>query len=109
MLVQENGSIEFHLIGGETRIWQDLKIKQSYHEFTVTDCFQEKFSAESAVTHTTGWFQQTNGLTGIASVRNTATRVSSAMPKTTQISNCVGFPHLFLGRPNLMRLPLNSG
>lgn len=42
MLVQENGSIEFHLVGGETRVWQDLKINQTYHEFTVTDCFQGK-------------------------------------------------------------------
>lgn len=42
MLVRENGDIEFHLVGGECRVWRDLKIYPTHHEFTVTDCFQGK-------------------------------------------------------------------
>lgn len=42
MTVQPNGSIEFHLVGGETKVWKDIGITGHGYTFTVTDCFQGK-------------------------------------------------------------------
>ena len=42
MVVQASGDIEFHLVQGECQVWHDLKISPTSHEFTVTDCFQNK-------------------------------------------------------------------
>ncbi|MCD8222747.1 MAG: recombinase family protein [Clostridiales bacterium] len=42
MVVLENGSIEFHMIGGEKKVWHNLRINESRHIPTVTDCFKGK-------------------------------------------------------------------
>jgi len=42
LTVLENGSIEFHMIGGEKTLWENLRINESRHIPTVTDCFKGK-------------------------------------------------------------------
>lgn len=42
MTVLESGSIEFHMIGGEKRMWHNLRIDESRHIPTITDCFKGK-------------------------------------------------------------------
>lgn len=42
MTVLENGSIEFHLTGGEKKLWKNIRINESRHVPTVTDCFKGK-------------------------------------------------------------------
>ena len=40
--VMENGDLEFHLTGGETKVWKNLHLDPPRHIATVTDCFQGK-------------------------------------------------------------------
>lgn len=40
MVVQPDGSIEFHLTGNETRVWKDLHISDTRHTHTLTEAFQ---------------------------------------------------------------------
>lgn len=40
MVVQPDGSIEYRLVGNETRVWKDLHISDSRHIRTLTDAFQ---------------------------------------------------------------------
>ncbi|GFI30230.1 transposon Tn3 resolvase [Lachnospiraceae bacterium] len=40
--VMENGDLEFHLTGGETKVWKNLHLDPPRHIATVTDCFQRK-------------------------------------------------------------------
>lgn len=40
--VLENGDMEFHLIGGETRRWKNLHLNPPRHKATITDAFQGK-------------------------------------------------------------------
>lgn len=42
MVVLNNGNIEFHLTGGETKVWRNLHLNPLRHIATVTDCFQNK-------------------------------------------------------------------
>ena len=42
MTVQPNGNIDFHLVGGEAKVWKDIGILGHGYTFTVTDCFQGK-------------------------------------------------------------------
>ncbi|MCD8075304.1 MAG: recombinase family protein [Lachnospiraceae bacterium] len=40
MTILKNGSIEFHMVGGETRLWKNLRINESRHIATLTECFK---------------------------------------------------------------------
>lgn len=40
ILVLENGDLEFHLIGGKTRRWKNLRLNEPRHTATLTDAFQ---------------------------------------------------------------------
>ena len=40
--VMENGDLEFHLTGGEAKVWKNLHLDPPRHIATVTDCFQGK-------------------------------------------------------------------
>ena len=42
MLVMPDGSIEFHLVGNETRTWKDLHLNDFRHVATSTDAFLGK-------------------------------------------------------------------
>lgn len=40
--VMESGDLEFHLTGGEKKVWKNLHLDPPRHVATVTDCFQGK-------------------------------------------------------------------
>ena len=40
--VRGDGSLEFRLADGETRVWENLHINLTRHKATVKDCFQGK-------------------------------------------------------------------
>ena len=40
MIVQPDGSIDFHLVGNETRTWKDVHLDDFRHTPTCTDLFQ---------------------------------------------------------------------
>lgn len=42
MIVLKNGDIEFHLVGGEMRVWKNLHLNSTRHVATMTDCFTGK-------------------------------------------------------------------
>ena len=42
MIVQPDGSIDFHLVGNETRTWKDVHLDDFRHTPTCTDAFQGK-------------------------------------------------------------------
>jgi DNA invertase Pin-like site-specific DNA recombinase len=42
IIILENGDAEFHLIGGETKRWKNLRLHSSKHITTLTDAFQGK-------------------------------------------------------------------
>ena len=42
MVVLHDGSIEFQLVGGETRLWKDLHLNNYHYVPTLTECFKGK-------------------------------------------------------------------
>jgi len=42
IMVQENGSLEFHFFGSGKKVWKNLNLNPVRHEVTITDCFQGK-------------------------------------------------------------------
>lgn len=42
IIVLENGDLEFHLVGGETKHWKNLRLNEFRHTPTITDAFRGK-------------------------------------------------------------------
>ena len=42
IVVLEDGDVEFHLVGGETKRWKNLHLNDTRHTVTLTDAFQGK-------------------------------------------------------------------
>ncbi len=89
MVVQENGSIDFHLKDGTARTYKTFKLRSSRHEATFTGSLTERSGAPPAATCTTGIAVAENMCTGGAAASQRSGR--SAAGGTSRIPTSAGF------------------